>query len=294
MARLRYGGTPADFVIAQGADADIVDENGDPTEDQGAAVLLPLEPAEFTVYLDAELVTSTTDLLDADDQAIETVSQSTDYDTRGTIPVFQGPDGHEGPVWLSADGVNGYRMEPDSAELYQRVGALESGQSSLSTSDLSDWTDTPPSGDDVWPRFNLSSGQYELGPAPEVGSASWDDITDKPATFPATWSGVSGKPSTFPPASHDHDDRYYTKSEVDGLFSGGQELIEAIPSLHRWEDPQNPGVYDDPRGTARTDLVITWHGTLPPTWANSESQTDWLNDDGVALAGVDMWFRVDE
>lgn len=28
------------------------------------------------------------------------------------------------------------------------------------------------------------------------------------------WSGVSGKPSTFTPASHSHDDRYYTESEM--------------------------------------------------------------------------------
>lgn len=34
------------------------------------------------------------------------------------------------------------------------------------------------------------------------------------------WSGVSGKPSTFTPASHTHDDRYYTESEVDSKLSG--------------------------------------------------------------------------
>lgn len=29
------------------------------------------------------------------------------------------------------------------------------------------------------------------------------------------WGDVSGKPSTFPPASHNHDDRYYTEGEID-------------------------------------------------------------------------------
>lgn len=28
------------------------------------------------------------------------------------------------------------------------------------------------------------------------------------------WSGVSGKPSAFTPSSHNHDDRYYTESEM--------------------------------------------------------------------------------
>ena len=34
------------------------------------------------------------------------------------------------------------------------------------------------------------------------------------------WSGVTGKPSTFTPASHTHDDRYYTETEVDSKLSG--------------------------------------------------------------------------
>lgn len=37
------------------------------------------------------------------------------------------------------------------------------------------------------------------------GSVSWDDIEDKPATFP--------------PSAHNHDDRYYTEAEVDSLLS---------------------------------------------------------------------------
>ena len=29
------------------------------------------------------------------------------------------------------------------------------------------------------------------------------------------WSNVTNKPATFPPSAHNHDDRYYTESEVD-------------------------------------------------------------------------------
>ncbi len=32
------------------------------------------------------------------------------------------------------------------------------------------------------------------------------------------WNDVANKPSTFPPSSHDHDDRYYTETEVDTLL----------------------------------------------------------------------------
>ena len=29
------------------------------------------------------------------------------------------------------------------------------------------------------------------------------------------WSNITNKPATFPPSAHNHDDRYYTESEVD-------------------------------------------------------------------------------
>jgi hypothetical protein len=40
------------------------------------------------------------------------------------------------------------------------------------------------------------------------GVSSWNDLTDKP--------------STFPPATHDHDGRYYTETEADALLEGKQ------------------------------------------------------------------------
>lgn len=43
----------------------------------------------------------------------------------------------------------------------------------------------------------------------------------------ATWATLEGKPSTFPPATHNHDDRYYQKSEVDGL-------IPDVPAAPTW------------------------------------------------------------
>lgn len=45
---------------------------------------------------------------------------------------------------------------------------------------------------------------------------AWSKVftsTNKP-----TWDDVTNKPSTFTPASHNHDDRYFTESEADGRF----------------------------------------------------------------------------
>lgn len=32
---------------------------------------------------------------------------------------------------------------------------------------------------------------------------------------PVSWSSITGKPSAYPPETHDHDERYYTRSEID-------------------------------------------------------------------------------
>ena len=34
------------------------------------------------------------------------------------------------------------------------------------------------------------------------------------------WDGITGKPGTFAPSAHNHDDRYYTESEMDTKLSG--------------------------------------------------------------------------
>ena len=88
------------------------------------------------------------------------------------------------------------------------------------------------------------------------GASSWDELTDKPTTFPpeehdhddryiqtvngtgpdesgnvivatdvgtVEWDTVQNKPSTFDPSPHTHDDRYYTETETDSLLGGKQD-----------------------------------------------------------------------
>ena len=64
----------------------------------------------------------------------------------------------------------------------------------------------------------------------EVGLGNVDNTADanknvKYATTAGSansvaWTNVSNKPSTFPPDNHNHDDRYYTESEIDSKLSG--------------------------------------------------------------------------
>jgi hypothetical protein len=66
----------------------------------------------------------------------------------------------------------------------------------------------------VWNFYKMSSGTPAL-----VASIQSDGIHaplkgTADAANSVAWANVTGKPSTFTPASHTHDDRYYTESEV--------------------------------------------------------------------------------
>lgn len=46
--------------------------------------------------------------------------------------------------------------------------------------------------------------------------------------FILDWNKISDKPLTFPPSPHQHDDRYYTESEMDTKLAAQDELSELI------------------------------------------------------------------
>ena len=60
---------------------------------------------------------------------------------------------------------------------------------------------------------------------PTTFPSTWETVSGKPTTFPSTWNEVSGKPTTFPPSAHNHDERYYTESEIDALLSAKQSTL---------------------------------------------------------------------
>lgn len=86
---------------------------------------------------------------------------------------------------------------------------------------------------------------------PKAHTHTKSQITDFPASMPASdvydwakasvkpgygWTEISGKPSAFPPASHTHDDRYYTEAEVDAKITGASGNTMTVSTA----PPSNP------------------------------------------------------
>lgn len=90
---------------------------------------------------------------------------------------------------------------------------------------------------------------------------TWNDITEKPSTFPPSahtqdWSTITGKPSSFPPSVHTHDDRYYTENEVNNLLNRksntdhnhdsiylNKNVIGAVNSIETLNNATETGIY---------------------------------------------------
>lgn len=90
-------------------------------------------------------------------------------------------------------------------------------------------------------RFKLTTANIQLGDTVKVtktekmyyvvdesklsSEAGYSVYTAGTATS-VPWSGVTGKPSSYPPASHNHDERYYTETEMNS------KLAEKATKVH--------------------------------------------------------------
>jgi hypothetical protein len=63
---------------------------------------------------------------------------------------------------------------------------------------------------------DMSKSTYDTNDDGKVNAADTADSVP--------WSGVSSKPSTFPPEAHNHDDRYYTETEINSLLDGKSDV----------------------------------------------------------------------
>ena len=69
----------------------------------------------------------------------------------------------------------------------------------------------------------VTSGGIKTALDAKANSADLGDLSSQDQV---AWStDISGIPSTFPPSTHNHDDRYYTESEMDTALAGKQNTL---------------------------------------------------------------------
>lgn len=60
----------------------------------------------------------------------------------------------------------------------------------------------------------------------EASAIDWDNVQNKPSTYPTTYESVEGKPQTFPPSTHSH-----SINDINGLNTELEELTNDISGL---------------------------------------------------------------
>jgi hypothetical protein len=276
MARLVYGNAAADFAIGQGTTDNILDSVGGDTGLDGTHALLPLTAVVFNVYTDAGLTSQTTSLLNMAGGAITSVSSETTFGKRGSIPRFQGPDGHTGPLWLSSDAVNGFRLEPESGTLYSRVATAET---ELNTFDLGG------AANNQFARYNLAAGTWQPADGPTFATVDWANVTNAPP-IPDSADDIGAVATSARGAANG----------VASLDAAVQVPIAQVPvgtgaaqvaagnHAHTFGSSALPAgsvMFADgvstARPTARGDIMVIWTASSQPT---------------NALNGVDLWLNI--
>lgn len=110
------------------------------------------------------------------------------------------------------------------------------------------------------PLTVMTGGELEVRMTELVGSRTYDadgdGVVDKAAAVP--WDGVTGKPGTFTPSTHNHDDRYYTETEMNTKLNGKADSGHTHTSIRMYNS--------DWSGT---------DGSITPVYANANK--DYVN-----------------
>nr|DAF57855.1 MAG TPA: minor tail protein [Siphoviridae sp. ctlNl18] len=90
----------------------------------------------------------------------------------------------------------------------------------------------------------------------------WDDTSK---TYKAldvqTWATLNGKPTTFPPEDHNHDDRYFTETEMNSKLAGKADSSHT----HKKAD-----ITDFPTSMPASDVPAWAKASIKPTYTKAE------------------------
>src|SRR5690625_634376 len=116
------------------------------------------------------------------------------------------------------------------------------------------------------PTYSKVDKVYVVNPSEGSGGVA-DEVA---------WENVTDKPSSFPPAEHNHDDRYYTKNEIDvpSFFRTRIDNVTIELAGHELKVKNVDGL------TIGVSNINEW---LAGTSGNIQTQIDGINDSLLAL-----------
>ncbi|UOG39693.1 hypothetical protein MAL08_18990 [Leptospira noguchii] len=120
-------------------------------------------------------------------------------------------------------------------------------------------------------------------PGPAMFILSGDDPTFLPNWIPLTtqypdWNNIQNKPVAFPSSNHDHDSRYYTKSETDSALlqkrnTGAIPAVEVTTdTTHRFVTDAEKTAWNSPPPAADWNTLSNKPASFPPSNHDHDSR----------------------
>ncbi|MDI7189112.1 hypothetical protein [Leptospira santarosai] len=133
-------------------------------------------------------------------------------------------------------------------------------------------------------------------PGPGMFILSGDDPTFLPNWIPLTtqypdWNNIQNKPVAFPSSNHDHDSRYYTKSETDSALlqkrnTGAIPAVEIVEDTnHRFVTDAEKGTWNSPPSAADWNTLSNKPVSFPPSNHDHDSRYYTKTEADSALLG---------
>ncbi|EQA61874.1 hypothetical protein [Leptospira alexanderi] len=130
-------------------------------------------------------------------------------------------------------------------------------------------------------------------PGPGMFILAGDDPTFLPNWIPLTttypdWSNIQNKPTSFSPSNHDHDSRYYTKSETDSALLQKRNT-GSIPATEVTEDVTHRFVTDAEKNQWNNPAATDWSSiqnkpvTFSPSIHDHDSRYYTKSESDIAL-----------
>ena len=93
------------------------------------------------------------------------------------------------------------------------------------------------------------------------------------------WSDIQNKPSDYPPSTHNHDDRYYTESEVDTALSNKADVnsLSTVATTGDYDDLIDKPIIPSKTSDLNNDSGFITSSTLPTKTSDLTNDGDGTN-----------------
>ena len=96
---------------------------------------------------------------------------------------------------------------------------------------------------------NLDNKKQDAATAINTGNIGEQSVKHATSADSVEWTDVKNKPTTYPPSTHNHDDRYYTETEIDTKVNSIDDRLDNVEGILTDKDFLDNATFNNPTFT---------------------------------------------